>query len=219
MTWNDINVFQFQQIVKAREEKDAIERDSKLIAIINGWTEMQVDSLPVYEYNKQKAKLKFLDDDISGKPVDYITINNHRYKCIYDVRKINAARYIESKTFSQELIPNLHKIAASLVHPMKKGLFSWGLDKYDAAKHEEYSQDMLEAKFVDVYHSVVFFYHLYRNWMEVSRGYLIAEMAKQGVTNPEKAVADLLNIMDGSIVPKLLPTTKISQLQKHMNYR
>jgi len=211
MTWQDINVFQFQQIVKAREEKDSIERDSKLIAIINGWTERDVDSLPVYEFAKQKQKLNFLNDDISGKPVDYITVNGHRYKCIYDIRKINAARYIESKTFAQELIPNLHKIAASLIHPMKKSLFSWKLDKYDASKHEDYAQDMLEAKFVDVYHSVVFFYHVYRNWMEVSKGYLIAEMEKQGIMNPEKAVADLLNIMDGSIVPKLLQTMKTSQ--------
>ncbi len=219
MTWQDINVFQFQQIVKAREEKDSIERDSKLIAIINGWGEMQVDSLTVEDYNKERAKLKFLDEDITGKAVNYITINKNRYQCIYDVRKINAARYIESKTFAQELIPNLHKIAASLVHPMKNTLFGWRLDKYDAAKHEQYSQDMLEARFVDVYHSVVFFYHVYRNWMEVSKAYLIAEMGRQGITNPEKAVADLLNIMDGSIVPKLLPTTKISQLQKHMNYQ
>jgi len=219
MTWNDINVFQFQQIVKAREEKESIERDSKLIAIINGWGEMQVDSLTVSEFNKEREKLRFLDEDITGKAVNYITINKRRYKCIYDLRKINAARYIESKTFSQDLIPNLHKIAASLIHPMKKGLFSWRLDKYDAAKHEEYSQDMLEARFVDIYHSVVFFYQVYRNWMEVSKGYLIAEMIKKGVINPEKVVADLLNIMDGNIAPKLLPTTKISQLQKHMNYQ
>jgi hypothetical protein len=219
MTWNDINVFQFQQIVKAREEKESIERDSKLIAIINGWGEMQVDSLTVAEFNKEREKLRFLDEDITGKAVNYITINKRRYKCIYDLRKINAARYIESKTFSQDLIPNLHKIAASLVHPMKKTFFGWRLDKYDAAKHEEYSQDMLEARFVDVYHSVVFFYQVYRNWMEVSKGYLIAEMINKGVINPEKVVADLLNIMDGNIAPKLLPTTKISQLQKRMNYQ
>ena len=211
MTWNDINVFQFQQIVKAKEEQDSIERDSKLIAIINGWTERDVDSLPVLEFANQKKKLNFLNDEITGKAVDYINVNGRRYKCIYDIRKINAARYIEGKTFSQELIPNLHKIAASLVYPMKKSLFKWKLDKYDASKHEDYAQDMLEAKFIDVYHSVVFFYHLYRNWMEISRGYLISEMEKQGVMNPEKVVADLLNIMDGSIVPKLLQITKTSQ--------
>lgn len=219
MTWNDINVFQFQQIIKIKDEEDTIERDSKLIAIINNWTEMQVDSLPVLEFNKERSKLKFLHDEIEGNPVKFININGRRYKCIYDIRKINAARYIEGKTFSQDLIPNLHKIAASLVHPMKRTIFGWRLTKYDAAKHEDYSQDMLEANFVNVYHSVVFFYHVYRNWMEVSKGYLIAEMKKKGVTNPEKVVADLLNIMDGSIVPKLLPTTKISQLAKHMNYQ
>jgi hypothetical protein len=219
MEWKDINVFQYQQIVKAREEQDEIERDSKMIAIINGWTLHQVDNLNIDEYNKQKKRLKFLYDEIDGKPVKYITVNSRRYKCIYDVRKINGARYIEGKTFSQDLVTNLHKIAASLVHPMKRTLFGWKLDKYDSAKHEDYSNDMLSANFVDVYHSVVFFYHVYRNWIEISKGYLMEQMKLRGATNPEKAVADLLNIMDGNIAPNLLPTTKISQLAKHMNYQ
>ena len=219
MEWKDINVFQYQQIVQARDEQDEIERDSKMIAIINGWTLQEVDNLNIDEYNKQKKRLKFLYEEIDGKPVKFITVNGRRYKCIYDVRKINGARYIEGKTFSQDLVTNLHKIAASLVHPMKRTLFGWKLDKYDSAKHEDYSNDMLSAKFVDVYHSVVFFYHVYRNWIEVSKGYLMEQMKLKGVTNPEKVVADLLNIMDGNIAPNLLPTTKISQLAKHMNYQ
>ena len=44
MEWKDINVFQYQQIVQAREEQDEIERDSKMIAIINGWTLQEVDN-------------------------------------------------------------------------------------------------------------------------------------------------------------------------------
>lgn len=219
MTWADINVFQWQQLAPYMGKEIDLEDESKIIAIISGMTELQVDSLTIEEYKKQRTKLKFLTEDIGGKPVKFIDINGRRYKCIYDIRKINAARYIESKVYSQDLISNLHKIAASLVHPMKKTLLGWKLDKYDAAKHEEYSQDMLEAKFIDIYNSVVFFYQVYRNWMEVSKGYLIAELQKKGVESPEKVVADLLNIMDGSIAPNLLPTTKISQLAKLTNYR
>lgn len=219
MTWSDINVFQWQQLVPFIGKEIDLESETKLISIVTGLTEFQVDSLSIEEYKKQREKLNFLSNEIEGKPVNYITVNGRRYKCIYDIRKINAARYIEGKTFSHDLVGNLHKIAASLVHPMKKGLFSWKLDKYDASKHEEYSQDMLEAKFVDVYHSVVFFYQVYRNWMEVSKAYLITEMSKKGVSNPEKVVADLLSIMDGNIVPNLLPTSKILKLSRLTNYR
>jgi hypothetical protein len=78
---------------------------------------------------------------------------------------------------------------------------------------------MLEAKFVDVYHSLVFFYQVYRNWIEVSQDYMANKLTKAGMKQQEatEVVASLLNILDGNIVPNLLPSTKIAQLQKRMS--
>ena len=131
-----------------------------------------------------------------------------------------SGRYIESKVFSADFVTNLHKLAASMVLPMKKTIFGWKLDKYDASRHEEYADDMLSAKIPDIYNSVVFFYHVYRNWMEVSKGYLIQAMMKVGMSKEQAAeeVANLLSIMDGNIAPRMLPTMKISQLTKGMSY-
>ena len=163
MNWKDINVFQYQQIVEAYKIEHPLDRIDRLIGIALGLTANQVDSLDVDGYNKAVVDIDFLNQEIQGKPVKYIQIGKKRYKCVYDVRKIHAARYIESKVFQTELYSNLHKLAASMVVPMKKTLLGWKEDNYDASRHEEYSQDMLEAKFVDVYHSIVFFLSCLQN--------------------------------------------------------
>jgi hypothetical protein len=218
--WNKINVFQYQQMLPVLKIKDSIEQDGKLISILYNITENEVDNLSVIEYFKYKNSLEFLNKEISGKPVKYIKVKGKRYRCIYDVRNMPSGRYIESKVFSKDFANNLHKISASMVIPQKRNFFGiWKDDKWDASKHEDYANDLLEANFSQVYHSIVFFYHVYRNWMEVSKDYLIQKMIQAGMNHSEakKEILNLLNILDGNIVPKLLPTMKISKLAKRMN--
>jgi hypothetical protein len=163
------------------------------------------------QFNNLKATLDFLKDKIEGQPAKFVEINGTRYRFIYDVFEIKAARYIESKVFSIDLIGNLHKIAASMVVPQRKNWWGkWVDQEYDAANHSLYANDMLEAKFVNVYNSIVFFYQVYRNWIEVSKDYLAKEMMQKGLTKEvaDQAVVILLEILDGSIAPKLLQTTK-----------
>lgn len=219
MNWHNITLFQYQRIIDALQVEDITERNSKLIGIVNNWTEYKVDSLSIEDYTNERKKLWFLNTDIEGKTEKYIYVNGHKYKCIYDIRKLNSARYIESKVFSQDFISNLHKLAASMVMPMKRTIFGWKVDKYDASRHEEYAQDMLEVPITHIYHSIVFFYHVYRNLMEVSKDYLIQQMMKVGKNHSEaeSEVIDLLKTLDGNIAPKLLPITTISKLAKLMN--
>jgi hypothetical protein len=224
MTWNEITVWQYQQIypIVTKPEKDwtTLDVESKLVGIIFNLTDTQVDSLSVKQFNNLKATLDFLDDKIEGKPVKYTEVNGKRYRFIYDVQQIKAARYIETKVFSTDLVDNLHKLSASMVMPQRKTWWGkWIDDKYDAAKHSQYAEDLQGAKFMHVYQSVVFFYQVYRNWIEVSQGYLVKEMMNQGMSMElaQKGVQILCDTLDGSIAPNLLPTTKISQLMKAMN--
>ena len=224
MTWNELTVWQYQQIypIVTKPEKDwtNLDVESKLVGIIYNLTDTQVDSLSISQFNNLRGTLDFLDDKIEGKPVKYTEVNGKRYRFIYDVQQMKAARYIESKVFSTDLINNLHKLAASMVVPQKKTWYGrWVDDKYDAAKHSEYAADIQASNFVHIYHSVVFFYQVYRNWIEVTKGYLIQEMMEKGLT-PQVAqgvVQTLCEALDGNIAPNLLPTTKISQLIKAMN--
>jgi hypothetical protein len=221
--WDKISVWQYQQIYKVLSSKDKettdLDINVKLVAIVNDMTEMQIDSLGLDEYAELSKTIAFLNEPIKGKPVKYIAIsNNKRYRINYDVSKMPFARYIESKVFSEDLYGNLHKLAATMVIPQKRKYGFWVDEKYDASKHQDYSNHMLEAKFVDVYHSLVFFYQVYRNWIEVSQDYMANRLIKAGMKEAEakEVVASLLNILDGNIVPNLLPTMKIVQLRKHM---
>jgi hypothetical protein len=218
MNWNDLTVWQYQQIypivTKPEKEWTNLDIEGKLIAIIYNLTDNQVDSLSVNTFNELKATLGFLDVNIEGSIVKHTEVNGKRYKFIYDVQQIKAARYIESKVFSNDLVANLHKLAASMVIPQRKTWYGKWVDvDYDASKHSEYAEDLQGAKFIDVYNSVVFFYHVFRNWIEVSKDYLVQVMKNQGMNSEEaiKEVQILCNTLDGNIAPKLLQTKKILQ--------
>jgi len=222
--WKKLNVWQYQQIYNVYNSKDTylteIEIDSKLVSIVNNLTETQVDSLNIREFRKLRKSILFLTKPIEGKPVKYITISKtKRYKINYDISKMPFARYIESKVFSEDLYNNLHKLAATMVIPQKRILGFWFNQKYDASKHQEYSDDMLTARFIDVYHSLVFFYQVYRNWIEISQDYMVSKMIQAGMTQDKaiEAVQNLCSILDGSTPPNLLPSTKIAQLRRRMN--
>ena len=217
MTWNELTVWQYQQIypilTKPNKDWSNLDIESKLVGIIYNMTDTQVDNLSVMQFNNLRSTLDFLKDEIKGEAAKYVEINGTRYRFIYDVFQIKAARYIESKVFSTDLIGNLHKIAASMVVPQRKTWYGkWVDQEYDAANHSKYADDMLEAKFVNVYNSIVFFYQVYRNWIEISKDYLVNEMTTQGLTKEQadQAVVILCEILDGSIRPRLLQTTKTS---------
>ena len=221
MKWNNLTLWQYQQLMPiiTNPDKDWTELDKevKLLCVITGMTEQQIDSLVIEDLKELRKDLAFLDEPIEGKPVDFIVINGRRYRMNYDIKNMPAARYIESKVFSKDTLANLHKIAASMVIPQKKQWFGkWVDDKYDASKHEQYASDMQEANFIHIYHSLVFFYQVYRNWIEVSRDYMIQEMTTAGMTTQqaEQVVQLLCESTGGIIPPNLLPNTKISELQK-----
>ena len=221
MKWNNLTLWQYQQlmpiITDPNKEWTELDKEVKLLSVITGLTEFQIDSLSIETLKEMRKDLAFLDEPIEGKPVDFIVVNGRRYRMNYDIKNMPAARYIESKVFSKDTLGNLHKIAASMVIPQKQTWWGkWVDDKYDASKHEEYAQDMAEANFIHVYHSLVFFYQVYRNWIEVSRDYMIQEMTKAGITKEQadSVVLLLCESTGGIIPPNLLPNTKISELQK-----
>lgn len=216
MNWNDINVYQWQQlqqVLNNRPESDTdLDLAVKCLSIITNKTELEIDFYSIEQLNKELKKTEFLHHAPNPKAVDHIEINGRRYKCIYDIRRLPFARYFETKYFSNDVSKNLHNIAGCMVMPMKKNwLGRWVVDKYDASKHEEYAQDMLEAKFVNVYGAVVFFYLVFKGWIKTSKGYLVSEMMKSKkmtTWEAEALVKVLCEAMDGFISPNLSQNSK-----------
>lgn len=219
MRWNDITVWQYQNIVKALSDKslDDIDKSFKLIALVYNMTDNQVDSLLQEDYKAKLKDLEFLNQLPEGKPVKIIKVNGKRYRPIYNITKMPFGRYVETKAFVGDIYANLHKLGATMVMPQKRTWYGrWVDDKYDAGMHEDYAEDILAANFTDVYFSLVFFYQVYRNWIEVTKDYLVTKMMMTGQTMEQsnQVVTNLCSILDGIIQPNLLPTTKILELRK-----
>jgi hypothetical protein len=205
MTWKDVTVWQWiqlQNLLQKTEGLTELDIAVKSLAILTNQTENQIDSLSVKDLNTQLLKIKFITDTLpEPKPVDYIKTPRRRYRCIYDVRNIPYARYLETKFFGSDVAMNIHKIGASMVMPMKLTWRGWKVAKYDSAKHEEYAEDLLEAPFEQVYGSMVFFCQVFSDSIKNLSGYFKMESVKAGMTEEEAEimVKGLCDALDGSI--------------------
>lgn len=216
-TWNDINVGQWQQIMSIFGERgnswlDLIVRPA---SIIMDRTEHELDSLSTSEINDIGKQIAFVHTAVEPKAQRIIEVRGKRYRCVYDVTMMPAARYIESKVFGQDVHKELHKVAACMVIPQKRHwLFGWVDDKYDAAKHSEYAEDMLHAPITAVLGSVIFFCDVYLQLINNSRVYLVRELMKRQnlpVAEAEAFVNDLCSVMGGIIRPNGSRITSESQ--------
>jgi hypothetical protein len=205
MTWKDVTVWQWiqlQNLLQKTEGLTELDIAVKSLAILTNQTENQIDSLSVKDLNTQLLKIKFITDTLpEPKPVDYIKTPRRRYRCIYDVRNIPYARYLETKFFGSDVAMNIHKIGASMVMPMKLTWRGWKVAKYDSTKHEEYAEDLLEAPFEQVYGSMVFFCQVFSDSIKNLSGYFKMESVKAGMTEEEAEimVKGLCDALDGSI--------------------
>ena len=225
MNWKDVSVWQMQQItnVLSKNEGDTgLDIAVKTLAILTNRTESEIDSLSLDELGRQIKGIAFLNESQpSPKPQDYIKVNGRKYKCIYDIKNMPYARYMETKFFGSDVINNLHKIGASMVMPMKKTLFGWKVDKYDAGKHEEYANDLLEASYESVYGSIVFFCQVYVQSINNLVDYLKQKLINQGIMKKEaeETITDLCNVLDGFIKLPSLQNMNESNSSKSMGFR
>jgi hypothetical protein len=206
MNWKDVTVWQWQQIqniaLKQSEGDTFLDIAVKTLAILKNQTEGQIDSLSLKELKNELTKIEWVNTtQPKPKPQNYIKVGNKRYKCIFDVRNMSYARYIETKFFAEDVTNNLHKIAASMVVPMKLTWRGWKVAKYDSTKHEEYANDLLSAPFESVYGSLVFFCQVLRDSIRIIVDSSRNELIQKGLSELEIEVItkDLWSDLDGFI--------------------
>jgi hypothetical protein len=206
MNWKDVTVWQWQQIQNIALKQGAgdtfLDIAVKTLAILKNQTEGQIDSLSLKELKDELAKIEWVNStQPNPKPQNYIKVNGKRYKCVFDVRNMPYARYIETKFFAEDVTNNLHKIAASMVVPMKLTWRGWKVAKYDSTKHEEYANDLLSAPFESVYGSLVFFCQVLRDSIRIIVDSSKNELIQKGLSELEIEVItkDLWSDLDGFI--------------------
>lgn len=212
--WEDMSVRQWQDLTALYLEEGNSHIDLMVRAgsIVYGVPEERLDAMSMSELNDLGHRLAFTHTDVPAVAVEHITVNNRRYRCIYDVTRMPAARYIESKIYGQDPNQHLHRIMASMIYPQKRvwRIGPWIDDVYDAARHAEYAEDMLDAPITAVLGSVVFFCNVYLNLISSSRVYftkLIMQKARIPRVEAEEVVTSLCTSMDGIIKPSWLRHT------------
>jgi hypothetical protein len=217
MNWKDVSVWQMQQLTNVLSKNDddtTLDIAVKSLAILTNRTEAQIDSLSVDDLNKQLVLISFINESVpEAKPVDIIKVNGKRYRCIYDIKNLPFARYMETKYFGNDVMTNLHRIGASMIRPMKKTFWGWKLDEYDASKHEEYANDLLEASYESVYGSIVFFCQVYVQSINNLADYLKERIVAKGMTKEEAetTMEILCNVLDGfTNLPSLQNTNELN---------
>lgn len=203
MNWNKITVRQYQEIfpILAKDDLSDLDKLVKVISILTGYYEDFIDSWSIDKLNEYKHLFEF---DFKKEARKRVKVNGRYYRFNWEVNKLKAARYIEAKTFVGDgLFQNLHKIMASCVVPERKIGFLYFDKKYNAADHDKYATDLLDAPFPFVYNACVFFCQLLMKWIDVTLSY--SEELKGKMTANQIAVLreSLQNITDGYIARPL----------------
>jgi hypothetical protein len=212
LSWENITVKQFQDVYNILTDNtmDEIDRTEKIICTLYDKTELQIEELTLPQFATLAKGCKFLLDaaEIPGKAQRKIKACGNTYFVEYNPAKLRQRQYVEILEFRKKTIDNLHYIMASLVTPVKYGFIK---QKNKAADHARIASEMLETRFIDVYHTSVFFCNVWTNLIKDMQGYLVAEMTAEKKLTKEEAnqLLDIsTSVMDGFLAPTKLRSLK-----------
>ena len=199
--WNKLTVGQFISLydIEVNANLNIIEKQQKMLSILEGREESYYDG---YKYrdliNEYGEKLAFFDNMPEAKSVDFLQVGENRYKFVHELNEITAGQYIDILAFSGEIM-QLNKIAACFFLPMQGKKYL----PYGKIPHDIVADDLLNAKFLDVYGCMLFFCQLFNE--------LISNTITSSMINPDlaKRVVDSWQGGVGYTALSKLPTSKI----------
>ncbi len=211
-----ITILKFQQLYAISQmEMEELDKSILLVQTLLDKSQFEVETMNVKKFNKvcnhiNKSFDLFSKELTKGKPKQIIKVNGRWYFLNYEITKkpMNAGRYVEVATFSNDIIGNMHKILASMANPMKLTWKGFKMKEYDATDHEQIAEDMLHLDFKIAYHASVFFCALFTQSIKTLLHSL--ELPKEKKEEANQIVQNLTETMVGSIQPKWYQNLKIS---------
>jgi len=200
-----VTISKFQELYKiSLMEINEAEKSALLVQEFTGMSEEQVNKMPLKKFNKLCAEInkkfeKYGKELDEKKPQKYVAVKGRLYLLEYDLAKppMNAGRYVELATYSDDIIGNLHKIMATMCTPLK---FTYKGLKRKEKNHKQVAEDMLDVDFEVAYHSAVFFYAVFSKSIQGLGTYfktISTETAKV-----DEVMQNLAEFTDGFITAK-----------------
>lgn len=178
--WNELSVGQFISLydIEQNQQLNIVEKQQKMLSILEGKAEEEYDNIKYRELVELfHSKLAFFNEIPESKPCDYIQTKTRRYKFCFELTEITAGQYIDINNFSSNLI-QLNKIAACFFLPMEGDKYY----DYGHIPHDAVAEDLLDAKFIEVYGCMVFFYQLFKELIsDIITSSTIKEESKQAL--------------------------------------
>ena len=199
--WDKLTVGQFISLydIETNANLNIIEKQQKMLAIVDGKDEEYYDDFKYRDLMHEFAeKLSFFDNIPQTKPVDFLQVGENRYKFCYELHEITAGQYIDILAFSGEIM-QINKIAACFFLPMLGDKYQG----YGVVPHDVVADDLLGAKFIEVYSCMLFFCQLFS---ELISNTITCSMVNQEMA---KKVVDLWQGGAGYLALNKLQTSKI----------
>ena len=200
MNWKNVTVRQYQQLVElGKMELSDQEATTEAIAILSGMTINEVRQLSARSRIRWERRIGFIKQELKPVTKRYIKINGRTYCNDINVRQMPSARYIETKYFGQDIIGNMHKLAAVMVYPVRKSWFRYKPLEYETMMFDQYSDDMLDVPVVHAMGLLVFFCLKSNLLMTNLSDYLVKQVTNRTMTWTESEMTYIRfkNNMDG----------------------
>ena len=209
-----INVQKFQELYSISNiDTNEAEKSSLLVQCFTGKNQDEIDKLPLAKYNELCQKInnefkKFTGDMNKDKPSNWVWIKGRLYFISYNIAKapMNAGKYVEIATYSEDVVGNLHKIMATMLTPVK--MTFKGLKPKSKKDHAKIAEDCLNMDFSVAYHSALFFYAVFSKSIQNSVTYF-KSITPQG-QEVEEVVKNLCEVLDGCIMAEWYRNLKVS---------
>lgn len=178
-----LTIRQFQELYQVIEmDLPDYELSTIIVKTLTGKSDSEIDNMPVSKFNRicrdaKRSIDSYVNNVNNKKPKKFISVNGTIYQLHYDMRRMNAGKYVDAATFSQEPVKNLHKLMATMVVPLE---WTWkGLRAKPSSEQifTHIADEMLDADFETSYTACVFFCKV---WEE-----LIRNLATYG-SNPQE---------------------------------
>ena len=179
LSWNDITLDQLLKIKEVMNVEDEVERVIALCEVVYG---EDVTGLPINEFNKKAADLKFLGEKVkTSNPPRKITINGHDYFVDCLVGHITTAQYVDFTNYNK---------AGNIIGALTPFVIPEGHKYNDGYDMQEVLNDVKSMP-VPTAESIAFFFERQlRLFIRIFQHYSIKQITKQkGLTKEEKEVA------------------------------
>lgn len=209
-----VTIEKFQKLYAISQmDLDEITRATLLVQSFTGLSEEQIDKLTPAKFNKLCVQITNAFKQMEAanyfdKPKNIVRANGTWYYLNYDIAKppMNAGRYVEVATFSNDVIGNLHLIMSTMANPMK---LCWkGYKLVENTDHEKVANDMLKLDFSVAYHSAVFFYAVFSKSIQSLSNYFQSLTTEKDKI--QEVIANFTKHSDGFITAKWYQNLKVS---------